>query len=253
MEMDFCGPAPPQFGQSVQSEHSSDPSRSDHTSKHSEQPEHVSSVKAKKHSDIRKYKIWVKYVSQSSSSEESESSIQVKKSAKPKRAPSEKDTQQKDPNPVFYREVDMSDLPLQYADEIEMFRHILKFPDPRDTMPMSSTTIFGLDDEKGQQELRPIGPSAMLPLSPYLKDTFEKFKQDFQTSYLPEGRYIKPPASNAKWYNVGQPCFEDKMQELNSDLAKNCISPNPLGPLWARFPYKFLKNLNTRQAKISAP
>ena len=70
----------------------------------------------------------------------------------------------------------MSDLPSQYADEVETFRHILKLPDPRDTMPRSSTTILGLENEKGQQELRPRGPSAMLPLIPYLKDAFEKFK-----------------------------------------------------------------------------
>ena len=73
----------------------------------------------------------------------------------------------------------MSDLPSQYAEEVETFRHILDLPDPRETMPRSSTTVLGLDDEKGQQELRPRGPSAMLPLSPYLKDAFEKFEQDF--------------------------------------------------------------------------
>ena len=51
----------------------------------------------------------------------------------------------------------------------------------------------------------------MLPLSPILKDTFEKFEQDFLASNLPEGKYIKPPASTAKYYKVGQPCFEDKL------------------------------------------
>ena len=70
----------------------------------------------------------------------------------------------------------MSDLPSQYVKEIETFRHIMKLPDPRDTMPRSSTTILGLDDEKGQQELRPRGPSAMLPFTPHLKDAFEKFE-----------------------------------------------------------------------------
>ena len=79
----------------------------------------------------------------------------------------------------------MSDLPSQYADDLETFRQVLNLPDPRDTMPRSSTTILGLDDEKGQQELRPRGPSAVLPLSPYLKDAFEKFEQDFQASNLP--------------------------------------------------------------------
>ena len=55
----------------------------------------------------------------------------------------------------------------------------------------------------------------MLPQSPYLKHAFEKFEQDFQASNLPEDKYIKPPTSTEKWYKVGQPCFEDKMLELN--------------------------------------
>ena len=96
----------------------------------------------------------------------------------------------------------MSDLPSQYAEDIETFRHILNLPDPRDTMPRSSTTILALDDEKGQQELRTRGPSAILPLSPCLKDAFEKFEQDFQASYLREGKYIKPHASTSKYYRV---------------------------------------------------
>ena len=121
----------------------------------------------------------------------------------------------------------MSDLPSQYAEEIEAFRHVLKLLDPKDSMPRSSITILGLDDEKGQQELRSRGPSAMLPSSPYLKDAFEKFEQDFFASNLPEGKYIKTPASTAKWYKVGQPCFEDKLQgpisqrDLSPDLDLN--------------------------------
>ena len=69
----------------------------------------------------------------------------------------------------------MSDLPSQYAEEVETFRQIL-------ALPGSSTTVVGLDEEKGQQELRPRGPSAMLPLNPILKDAFEKFEQDFLDS-----------------------------------------------------------------------
>ena len=109
----------------------------------------------------------------------------------------------------------MSDLPSQYAEEVETFWQILDLPDPRETLPRSSTTVLGLDDEKGQQELRPRGPSAMLPLNPILKDVFEKIEQDFLASNLPEGKYIKPPASTAKYYKVGQSCFEDKLQELD--------------------------------------
>ena len=49
-------------------------------------------------------------------------------------------------------------------------------------MPRSSSTILALDDEKGQQELRSRDPLAMFPLSPRLKDAFEKFEQDFQAA-----------------------------------------------------------------------
>ena len=52
-------------------------------------------------------------------------------------------------DPVFYREVDMNDLPSQYTEKIETFRQILDLPDPRETMPRSSTTVLGLDNEKG--------------------------------------------------------------------------------------------------------
>ena len=89
--------------------------------------------------------------------------------------------------------------------------------------------MLGLDNEKGQQELRPRGPSAMLPLNPVLIDVLTKFEQDFLVSNLPEGKYIKPPASTAKYYKVGQPCFEDKFQEVNTDFAKICITPKPSG------------------------
>ena len=75
--------------------------------------------------------------------------------------------------------------------------------------------------------LRPRDLSVMLPLSPYLKDAFEK--QDLQASNLSEGKFINPPTSTSKWYNVGQPCFKDRMQELNPDFAKICISPKPSG------------------------
>ena len=74
----------------------------------------------------------------------------------------------------------MSDLPSQYAKDIETIRHILNLYDPRDTMPRSSTNILGLGDEKGQQELRPRGPSAMLQLSPCLKDAFENLNRTFR-------------------------------------------------------------------------
>ena len=137
----------------------------------------------------------------------------------------------------------MSDLPSQYAEEVETFRQILELPDPRETLPRSSTTVLGLDDEKGQQELRPRGHSALLPLNSILKDAFEKFEQDFLASNFPEGKYIKSPASTAKYYKVGQPCFEDKIQELSTDFAKICISPKPSGAPMGKVPLQVLKEL----------
>ena len=87
---------------------------------------------------------------------------------------------------------------LNMQKKIETFRHILDLPDPRETMPRSSTSVLDLDDQKGQQELRPRGPSSMLPLSSHIKDAFDKFEQVFLASNLPEGKYIKPPPSTAK-------------------------------------------------------
>ena len=99
METDICGPvSPPQFGEKIQSEIGSEVNRSDQNSKQSER---VCPVKAKTHSDKRKHKVQAKFVSSSSSSEESEAAVQVKKSFKPKRASSDQDKQQTDPDPVF--------------------------------------------------------------------------------------------------------------------------------------------------------
>ena len=146
--------------------------------------------------------------------------MQVKRSSKPKGASSEQDKQKSDPDPVLYWEVDTSDLSSQYTKDIETFRQILNLPDPRDSMPRSSTTLWALNDVADQQELRPRAPSSMLPLSSELKDAFVKFEQDFQAANLPEGECIKPTASISKLYKLGQPCFEDKLQELNTDFCR---------------------------------
>ena len=45
-------------------------------------------------------------------------------------------------DPLFYREVAMADLPAQYVEEVETFRRILNLPDPRETMPRSSTSVL---------------------------------------------------------------------------------------------------------------
>ena len=147
----------------------------------------------------------------------------------------------------------MSDLPSQYAEEVKTFRQILDLPDPRETLPRSSTTVLGLDDEKGQQELRPRGPSAMLPLNPLLKDAFEKFEQDFLASNLPEGTNIKPwlkQPSITRWDNL---VLTISFKNLTQILQKSVSLQSPLGPLWAKLPYKFLKNLSINPGRTSLP
>ena len=91
----------------------------------------------------------------------------------------------------------------------------------------------------------------MLPLNAIIKDAFDKFDQDFQAANLPEGKYIKAPPSTAKWYKVGQPCYEAKFQELNTDFAKICISPKPSGAPMGKVPLPVL-NFASTFAKTSS-
>ena len=100
-----------------------------------------------------KHKVRAKHYSQSSSSEEDERSVPIKKSTKPQQKAHPEPEHQDSTDPVFYREVDMSDLPSQYAEEVETFRQILDLPDPRDTLPRSSTTVSA---RPGRRE-RPTG------------------------------------------------------------------------------------------------
>ena len=175
-------------------------SASDQLHEDSDEPR-IPSTRPKKHSDKSKHKSRSRYVS--SSSEEDQSPVPRHRSSKPSRAqpsgaPSDQDLPKHDPDPPYYREVALSDIPSQYSEEVDTFRRILSLPDPRDSMPRSSTSVLGLDDEKGRQELRPRGPSSILPLSSVIKDTFDKFQHDFKAANLAEGKYVKPPPSTSK-------------------------------------------------------
>ena len=81
----------------------------------------------------------------------------------------------------------------------------------------------------------------MLPLNYIIKDAFDKFYQDFQAANLPEGKYIKAPPSSAKWYKVGHPCYEDKIQELNTDFAKGKV----LLPILKELEHQTRQNIST--------
>ena len=123
---------------------------------------------------------------------------------------------------------------------MEILKQILDLPDPRESLPRSSTTVLGLDDEKAQQELRPRGPSVMLPLNPILKDAFEKFEQDLLASYLPEGKNprLQQP-NNTRWDNlVLKISFNYSIQ-----ILAICISPKPSGVPVGKVPLQVLKEL----------
>ena len=61
----------------------------------------------------------------------------------------------------------------------------------------------------------------MLPLNSIIKKVFDKFDQDFQTVNLPEGKYIQPPPSTVKWYQLGQSCYEDKITRPEYRLCQD--------------------------------
>ena len=166
-------------------------SASDQLNEESDEPR-IPSTKPKKHSDKSKHKSRSRYVS--SSSGEDQSPATRHRSSKPSRAVSDQDLPQHDPDPPYYREVALSDMPSQYAEEVDTFRRILSLPDPRESMPRSSTSVMGLDDEKGRKELRPRGASSILPLSSVIKDAFDKFQHE----EAPEGKYVKPPPSTSQ-------------------------------------------------------
>ena len=61
---------------------------------------------------------------------------------------------------------------------------------------------MGLDDEKSRQELRPRGPSSMLPLSSVIKDAFDNFEHDFEAViYLRvnTSNLLLPLQSGTRW------------------------------------------------------
>ena len=71
-----------------------------------------------------------------------------------------------------------------------MFRRILKLPEPRESLPRSSTAVMCLDDEKGRQNLdQEVLPPCCLSIQSL--NAFDKFDQDFQTKI-----YLRVSTSN---------------------------------------------------------
>ena len=101
-------------------------------------------------------------------------------------------------DPIYSREVDLSDLLSQCKEDIETFRQVLGIPDPKYSMPVSNL-IMGLNEEQEKQEARPKGPSTFLPANPALKEELTKWEQDFQNINLTEGKFPKAPQATGKY------------------------------------------------------
>ena len=65
------------------------------------------------------------------------------------------------PDPIYSREVNLSDITSQYTEDMQTFRQVLGIPDPKHSMPVSNL-IMGLNEEQEKQEARPKGPSNFL-------------------------------------------------------------------------------------------
>ena len=60
---------------------------------------------------------------------------------------------------------------------------------------------------------------------------------------LKKWRPLGKDAFDANWYKVGQPCYEDKIQELDTDFSKICISPKHSGAPMGKVLLPVLKEL----------
>ena len=77
-------------------------------------------------------------------------------------------------------------------------------------------------------------------------DSFTGSNADLQCAA--DSLFISPPrpqplAFSSLSLKTPQPTFQDKIQELNTDFAKICITPRPSGPPVARVPLPVLKEL----------
>ena len=134
----------------------------------------------------------------SSSSEEDQSSASRHRSSKPSRAQpsgalSDQDQPQHDPNPPYYREVALSDVP-----------SILKRWTPSGAFFLSLipwSLCLGPQLQLWVWMMKKAVKSSDLEVLPLCYHSAQ-FEHDFQAANLPEGKYIKPPPSTTKWYKV---------------------------------------------------
>ena len=102
MEVDLYGPPLLPCLRDDHSMHDSDPRHVlDQHSCQSDEPSQMVSARPQKHADKKKHKVRSRYLSQSSSLEEDQSSVHMQRSSKPCRVPSDQNQLQHDPDPLF--------------------------------------------------------------------------------------------------------------------------------------------------------
>ena len=114
------------------------------------------------------------------------------------------------PDPNLFREVDVSDPPSQYTEDTETFRQVLNIPKFRDSVPVSSTSVWGLNKVAQKQEVRPKGLASFRLANISLMEALEEFELDFNAANLSDEKFIKAPPCHWQVLQIVDHCFEEK-------------------------------------------
>ena len=84
------------------------------------------------------------------------------------------------------------------------------------------------ENRKPDQRVHP----PFLPANPALKEELTKWEQDFQNLNPIEVKFPKAPQATGKYYKMVDPCFEERMQELNRKFGNIYIPRRKSGIYW---------------------
>ena len=223
-------------------------SASDQYSDESDQPR-MSPTKPQTHADKSRYKSRSRYVP--SSSAEDQPSVAKHRSSKPSGAQptgvnSDQDQPQHDPDPPYYREVALFDIPYQYAEEVDTFRRILSLPDPRNSMPRPQLQSWVWTMRKAIKS----SDLEVLPQCSHLAQLSKMPLINLNMIFRPL-IYLRVNISNLLLPLQGGTALLSREISGIQILQRYVLLLNPLELLWAWFPYQFLRNWNTKLGKIS--
>ena len=188
----------------------------------------IASSKSKKHADKSKHKVRSRYVSFSSG--EDHSSVARHRSSKPSGTVSDQDQPHHDPDPPWL----CLTFPLNTLKRWTLSGASFPSLTPGSLCLSPQLQLWVWMIKKGCQELRPRGPlcfhSAQLSKMPLI--SLNMISRPLIYLRVNTSNLLLPLQSG---YKGGQPCYEEKI--------------NPLGLLWTRFPYQFLRNWSTKLGK----